>query len=69
MNGHRAAPDIADLGESVKQNPADDLLEQLRAANRQIVLQAQRIEELESYLGCIVNLSAKVRELELDASL
>lgn len=69
MNGHRAAPDIADLGESVKQNPADELLEQLRAANRQIVLQAQRIEELESYLGCIVNLSAKVRELELDASL
>jgi hypothetical protein len=42
---------------------------QVLAANRQIVLQSQRIEELESYLGCIVTLSAKVRELELDTSL
>lgn len=69
VNGHRAGHEITDIGEMAKQSSADQLLEQLRAANRQIVLQSQRIEELESYLGCIVNLSAKVRELELDASL
>ena len=48
---------------------AEELLEKLRAANKQIVLQSQRIEELESYLHCIVSLNARVRELELDASL
>ena len=48
---------------------AEELLEKLRVANKQIVLQSQRIEELESYLHCIVSLNARVRELELDASL
>jgi hypothetical protein len=68
-NGHQALQDCTDIGETAKKNSTDELLEQLRAAKRQIVLQSQRIEELESYLGCIVTLSAKVRELELDASL
>jgi len=81
-NGHLSYADCADcasadvevdvavdpLNAAAKQE-ADALLEKLRAANKQIVLQSQRIEELESYLHCIVSLSAKVRELELDASL
>lgn len=74
--GHRPYDNCADcanaeidaLNASSKQE-ATELLEKLRAANKQIVLQSQRIEELESYLHCIVSLSAKVRELELDASL
>lgn len=81
-NGHRAYADCddcasADVDVDVAADPlkaaakqqADELLEKLRAANKQIVMQSQRIEELESYLRCIVSLSAKVRELELDASL
>jgi len=70
-NGHLAYDDCTEvdaIGDAGKQE-ADDLLERLRAANKQIVLQSQRIEELEAYLHCIVSLSAKVRELELDASL
>lgn len=71
-NGYHSAPelgDIADITKVANQSSADELLVQLRNANKQIVLQSQRIEELESYLSCIVTLSAKVRELELDASL
>ncbi|MCE9605093.1 MAG: hypothetical protein K8U03_09365 [Planctomycetia bacterium] len=60
--------DISDLAGNSKRSAAE-LLEQLRLANKQIVLQSQRIEELQGYLTCIVSLSAKVRELELDASL
>lgn len=70
-NGHRPYNDAAEieaLNAAAKQE-AMELLEKLRAANKQIVLQSQRIEELESYLNCIVSLSAKVRELELDSSL
>lgn len=74
-NGHHAYLDGTDradvdadaLNAAAKQ--ATELLEKLRAANKQIVLQSQRIVELESYLSCIVSLSAKVRELELDTSL
>jgi hypothetical protein len=44
----------------------NNLREQLRACNKTILDQSQRIEELESYLACIVNLSAKVKELELE---
>ncbi len=43
-----------------------DLVEQVRTKNKTILDQQQRIEELESYLGCIVGLSARVRELELE---
>jgi len=70
-NGRHSISDSADIGDITAdaKHTADDLLEKLRAANKQLVLQSQRIEELESYLGCIVTLSAKVRELELDASL
>lgn len=75
-NGHHALADCTDIGgidtgeiNSAAKHQADELLEKLREANKQIVLQSQRIEELESYLNCIVRLSAKVRELELDASL
>lgn len=71
INGHLAYDDCIEVdahSDAAKQE-ADALLEKLRAANKQIVLQSQRIEELESYLHCIVSLSAKVRELELDASL
>ena len=46
----------------------DELLLALRSKNRTIIRQQQRIEELESYLGCIVSLQSRVRELELDAS-
>lgn len=75
-SGHHSLGDCVDIGalhtsalDAAAKQEADDLLEKLRSANKQIVLQSQRIEELESYLHCIVSLSARVRELELDASL
>jgi hypothetical protein len=70
-NGHLTYDDCTEVGthDDAAKQEADALLQKLRAANKQIVLQSQRIEELESYLHCIVSLSAKVRELELDASL
>jgi hypothetical protein len=70
-NGQHTYDDCTEIDptNAAAKQEADDLLEKLRAANKQIVLQWQRIEELEAYLHCIVSLSAKVRELELDASL
>jgi hypothetical protein len=43
-----------------------DFIEQIRSQNKTILDQSQRIDELESYLGCIVGLVAKVKELELE---
>lgn len=47
----------------------DDLAEKHSAEKKRGLLQSQRLEELESYLKCIVRLCARIRELELDASL
>jgi len=47
----------------------DNLAEKLSAEKKRGLLQSQRLEELESYLKCIVRLCARVRELELDAGL
>lgn len=46
--------------------PATEFVEQIRSQNRTILNQSQRIEELESYLNCIVTLTSKIKELELE---
>lgn len=63
-----AGCDVAAAGaESAKS--ALDIQEQLRAAKRTLIFQSQQIDDLESYLQCIVSLHAKVRELELNEKL
>jgi len=47
----------------------EDLTDKLSAAKKRVLRQSQRIEQLESYLKCIVGLYDRIRELELDAPL
>ena len=67
-NGHRSEwkPSNSTLKAPDSQPSVDDLLKQARRHNKTILDQSQRIEELESYLACVVTLTAKVKELELE---
>lgn len=53
----------ADTGDS---RSVADLLNGIRANNRTLLQQSERIEELQSVLSCILYLTGKVRNLELE---
>lgn len=47
----------------------EDLTDKLSAARKRVLQRSQPIEELESYLKCIVGLYDRIRELELASPL
>lgn len=47
---------------------ASELTDCIRQSKKTLLFQAQRIEELESVLTCIVALSGKLRQLEAEAN-
>lgn len=57
---------ILDFEFERKAKSSGELIEQIRNQNKTILDQSQRIDELESYLGCIVTLVSRVKELELE---
>lgn len=72
-DGHESSADVSCRFSSTSADAAAEitstaeLTDRIRQSKKTLLFQAQRIEQLESVLICIVALNAKLRKLELEA--